>query len=151
MSIVKAATLETLMEEWNKDVIIDETELDRESLKQSMLHAKWLNWLSLYKMKALTLQKKIGETKGLLARYYNGYMTKQELESIGREQYRNKTPLKSELERMMDADPLLTDLNLKFEINIVLAEYCEHVIKSIRDRGFSIQTAVEWKKFSSGM
>ena len=148
---MKPLTLEQLMQEWEKDSQIDEHNLDRESLKQGNLHSKWLNLLSTYKMKALVLQSKINEIKMQLSRYYNGHMTKDELADFGRPQYQHKAPLKSELERLTEADPLFIQAKERFEINLVLAEFCESVIKCIRDRGFSIQAAIEWKKFVAGI
>lgn len=148
--LIKAPSLETLMEEWNRDCVVDETNLDSEALSQGKLHSKWLNYLSSYKMKALAIQKKQNETRVLLSRYYNGHMTKTELESIGRPQYLHKQPIKSELERMIAADPLFADTQQKYEINIILAEYCEEVIKAIKDRGFNIKNAADWRKFIAG-
>ena len=151
MTFLKVPTLEQLMSEWNSDAKIDDVDLDRESLRQGILHSKWLNYLSSSKMKALALKSKMNEVKGLLARYYNGYLTADELKEIGRDQYRHKQPIKSELERMIDADPLYVDLAQKYEINLVLAEFCEEVIKHIRDRGFNIKNAADWRKFEAGI
>lgn len=142
--------LTSLMEEWTADSAVDEDSLDRESLNQGKLHAKWLNKMTNYKMAAIAIKSRIDKTRGILTRYYNGYMTKPELEAIGREQYRHKQPLKTELERLISADPMFSELEQKYDINLVFAEYCEEVIRAIKNRGFDIKNAGDWRKFIAG-
>jgi len=86
----------------------------------------------------------------MLTRYYNGLMDQEELKELGRPQYQYKTPLKTELERLLESDQIVLDIKQRYYYYTILAEYCEDVLKAIRDRGFSIRTAVDWQRFVAG-
>jgi hypothetical protein len=68
-------TLENILEEWQTDCEIDENNLDKSSIEIAKLHAKYLEMLSITKLK---LKKTELNQKILLKEkwlYYNGKMT----------------------------------------------------------------------------
>ena len=72
-------TLENILEEWQKDCQIDENNLDVSSIEIAKLHAKYLEMLSITKLK---LKKTELNQKILLKEkwlYYNGKLTEDEL------------------------------------------------------------------------
>lgn len=142
--------LEELIEDWESDSTIDSTILDHESLKQPKLHSKWVTRLTKNKVKCFKIEKELAEAKSMLTRYYNGLMDQEELKELGRPQYQYKTPLKTELERLLESDQIVLDIKQRYYYYTILAEYCEDVLKAIRDRGFSIRTAVDWQRFVAG-
>lgn len=143
-------TLEELIEEWNEDSVIDNKILDHESLKQPKLHAKWVDRLTKNKIKCYKIEKELVEAKATLTKYYNGLMDKEELDKLGRPQYQHKTPLKTELERLLESDQIVLDIKQRYYYYSIMLEYCEDVLKAIRDRGFAIRTAVDWQRFVAG-
>lgn len=143
-------TMEELMEEWKKDSIIDRDHLDTASLMTANFHQKYLDLLTHYKIKIFALDKKYLEMKGLRSRYYNGQMTKSELAEYGWQQYQYKTPLKSELERLLETDQYLLNIKDKTSYYTFCFEYCEEVIKSLRDRNYQIRAAIDFMKFQAG-
>jgi len=138
------------MAEWKQDAIIDPLHLDDASLRTANLHQKYLDLLTNYKIKIFALEKKYLEMKGLRSRYYNGQMTKEELSKYGWDQYQYKTPLKSELERLLETDDHLLTLKDKSSMYTFCFEYCEEVIKSLRDRNYQIRAAIDFMKFQNG-
>jgi hypothetical protein len=142
--------LEELMEQWKVDSTIDHSHLDTSSIRTANLHQKYLDLLTKYKIKIFALDKKYLEMKGLRSRYYNGQMTKQELSDNKWEQYLYKTPLKSELERLLETDPYLLEIKDKTSYFTFCFEYCEEVLKALRDRNYQIKAAIDFMKFQAG-
>lgn len=142
--------LEKFQREWAVDSEIDDINLDREALKQPKLHQKWVDYLTSAKIKLYKTEKELSEARARLTEYYMGRMTKDELNALGRTQYLHKTPLKSELEKLLDSDPIVLDINQKFYYYTTLVEYAQSVLGAIRDRGFSIKTAADYRKFLAG-
>lgn len=142
--------LEQLMEQWETDSKIDHSHLDVSSIRTANLHQKYLDLLTHYKIKIFAMDKKYLEMKGLRSRYFSGQMTKQELQENGWEQYQYKTPLKSELERLLETDSYLLDIKDKTSYYTFCFEYCEEVLKSLRDRNYQIRAAIDFMKFQAG-
>lgn len=142
--------LEKLKQEWQQDSEIDDINLDREALRQPKLHSKWLDCLTKAKIKLYKVEKELIEARAKLTEYYNGRMTKEELAALGRTQYLHKTPLKSELEKLLDSDQIVVDINQKFYYYNTIVEYATSVLGAIRDRGFSIKSAIDFRKFLAG-
>ena len=142
--------MEELMAAWKEDSVIDRDNLDIASIRTANLHQKYLDLLTHYKIKIFALDKRYLEMKGLRSRYYNGQMTKAELDERQWSQYQYKTPLKSELERLLETDPFLLDIKDKTSYFTFCFEYCEEVIKSLRDRNYQIRAAIDFMKFQAG-
>lgn len=143
--------LETLKDEWEKDCQIDRDNLDEASIRTANLHQKYLNILTDYKLRLFKLEKEYLEMKGVRSRYYNGQLTKEELQQYKWQQYQYKTPLKSELERLLETDDnLLNILDRESYIKICF-EYTEEILKSLRERNWQIRNAIEFIKFQAGV
>ena len=75
--------MKTILEEWEKDCVIDDMNLDESSRITPTLHAKYLQLLSNHKLmlrRAEFKQKELLKDKWL---YYNGKMTQEEVETRG--------------------------------------------------------------------
>ena len=75
--------LKAIHEMWAKDCVIDSNELDKSSREQPLLHAKYLELLSTYKLqskRAEFQQKVLLKQKWL---YYNGKMDHETLQELG--------------------------------------------------------------------
>lgn len=143
--------LDTLKEEWEKDCQIDRDRLDESSIRTANLHQKYLNILTDYRLRLFKLEKEFLEMKGLRSRYYMGQLTKDELTEKSWQQYQYKTPLKSELERLLETDDhLLSILDRQSYIKICF-EYTEEIMKSLRERNWQIRNAIEFIKFQAGV
>jgi hypothetical protein len=142
--------LTDLKASWALDSVIDSRDLDREALRTANLHQKYLDLLMDFKMKVLKKDREFLTMKGLRSKYYSGQCTREELAENGWDQYQYKTPLKSELERLLETDPYLLALKDATTHYTLCFEYTEEVMKSIRSRSYDIKTAVEWQKFQAG-
>lgn len=142
--------LDQLKEEWAKDSVIDENKLHEASIRTANLHQKYLDILTAYKLKIFKLDKEYLTMKGLRSKYYLGQMTKDELRAKNWEQYQYKTPLKSELERLLETDQYLLDILDSQSYYKFCFEYCEEVLRALRERNWQIRNAIEWIKFQAG-
>ncbi len=143
-------TLDELKHEWEKDNVIDINKLDEASIRTANLHQKYLDALTDYKLKIFKLEKDMLKVKALRIRYYNGQLTNQELKNLGWDQYQYKTPLKSELERLLQTDEYIIDIIDKQNYYKFCFEYAEEVIKALKDRNWQIRNTIEWIKFQAG-
>lgn len=142
--------LDELKDQWAIDCTINQDRLDEESIRTANLHQKYLDALTDYKLKIFKLNKDYLTLKGLRSRYYNGQLTREELKENQWEQYQYKVPLKSELERLLETDPVLLDILDKQSYFKFCFEYTEEILKALRDRNWQIRTAVDFKKFIAG-
>lgn len=142
--------LKLIQNEWAKDSVIDQTNIDDEVAKTPRLHQKYLDFLTALKVLVFKRQAEFLELKGARSRYYNGSMTKEELGKYGWVQYQGKTPLKAELERLLEGDSVMLVVEEKlFELKASF-EYVEEIMKSLRYRSSDLKTIMEWKRFIAG-
>lgn len=142
--------LEELKQQWEVDCQIDPFDLGTSAIRTANLHQKYLNILTDYKLRMFKFEKDFLEMKGLRVRYYMGQLTKQELETYGWTQYQYKTPLKSELERLLQSDTILLNMLDKQRFTQMCIDYTDEIMKSLKERTWQIRNAIEWRKFESG-
>lgn len=139
-----------LLESWEKDCLIDRTNLMGIMFGHPQLHGKYLTHLMTYKMNLRKSVMKYQSVRLLRQRYFNGEMTKEMLDEQGWVQYNIRRPLKSELESLLDASP---DLQLLQEKSVYLESLvlsCESILKDISNRYFLFSNLVSYEKFQAG-
>ena len=141
--------IEQIVNEWNKDCKIDETELGSESAKIPQVHNKYLKIymgerIALFKLKSET--KKVKRT---LLEYYLGELDQEELDHLGRQQFYKKL-LKNEVDVYIESDDMMIEANLRLGMQDEKVAYLDSIIKNINNRGFQLKTAVDWARFTTG-
>jgi hypothetical protein len=138
-----------LYEMVKKDLEIDKTELDTESLKTPQLHNKYLILHSQEKLKLeqLLSQRKITRRDKWL--YYTGKMSEEELESREWEPF-DLVILKTDVDRFIDADDDIIKIGAKITLQQELVNYLESIVKLISNRQWNIRAALDWIKFTQG-
>jgi hypothetical protein len=84
-------------------------------------------------------------------RYYNGELTKEELDKYGYSQYLFSKPLKSQMDALLDGDPDLQELQEKALYVEGLVQACEMIMKDIGNRYYLFRSMVDYEKFLSGV
>ena len=142
-------TLDELKKMVSEDIIIDDTELDLESLKTPQLHNKYL---VLFTDEKLILTKLNSELK-ILERnkwlYYTGKMSQEQLEEHDWEPF-DLNILKTDIDRFMQADNDIITLSNKVALQKEKVNYLENIIKIINNRQWSIRSTIDWLKFTNG-
>lgn len=141
--------LEKIVEMWDKDCKIDETELGLESTKIPQVHNKYLKIYMGERITFFKLQSEVKKIRRTLTEYYLGELSREELEELGRDQFYKKL-LKNEIDTYIESDNLLIDSLLKMSLQEQKVNYLESVIKSINNRGYNIKNAIEWMRFTTG-
>lgn len=142
--------LKEVQSEWKTDSFLDQHRIDEEIVKIPRLHQKYLDLLTDFKFKVFKKQAEFLKLKGARSRYFSGVMSKEELEKYGWLQYQGKTPLKSELERLLEVDDVLLSAEEHLYELKACFEYVESVMGVLKWRGSELKTLVDYKKWIDG-
>ena len=129
-----------IIEEWKQDCPIDDTTLDKESVKIPTLHGKYLE---LHSREKIFLNYLGVEYKKLYREKWEYYSGKAE------KPFQLKL-LKTDLHIYLDSDDKLCELKEKIDTQKQKVSYVESVIKSLGTRSFHITNAINWRKFTAG-
>ena len=138
--------LEKLQEMADKDLAINETELDLESLKTPQLHNKYMKHYTKFKLMLTKAETDYKQLKRHKWEYYTGKSDP----SVYKEKPFDLKILKADVHIYMDSDDELQKSDQKAAYLKQVVSYLEQVLRSINNRTFLIKNAIEWKKFTSG-
>lgn len=139
-----------LITEWEKDSEIDRTELGKESLRIPQLHSKYLKEFYLAKSLHAKLTADYKAMYKLKHQYYQGILSKEELEQHGWDPQPLKI-LKSDISVYMDSDIDLQSIQTKIQLTEDKIEFIENIIRTLNNRGYLLKNAIEWEKFKMGL
>lgn len=141
--------LDDIIAEWEKDCDIDKTELADEALRVPKLHHKYFR---IYTTEKLLLRKYESQLKQLKLEKYEFYTMghTEETRDKGWELPPKGLILKGDVPMYMEADNDIVEMSLKIGLQQEKVEFLDSIIKSFRDRGFLIKSAIEWHKFTMG-
>ncbi len=139
-------TLEELQDQASKDLAIDETQLDIESLSTPTIHSKYLKIYSTY---ALMLKKEEGDYSKLHIKKWLFFTGKAAPEEYKDQDFQLKV-LRQDVDKFIDADDLIIKQRQKIEYLKQICKFCEDTLRMINNRGFQIKNAIDWKKFTGG-
>ena len=130
-----------------KDLKINDTELDLESLKTPQLHNKYMKFHNQY----VNLLKKAEQDLARLTREKWEYYTGKADPSVYQERPFNLKILKQDVDKYLKADEDLIKLEQKVTYVQSVVDYLDRTVKIISNRGFQIKNAIDWRKFTSGV
>jgi len=145
-------TLENILEQWKNDSVIDEHNLDRSSIDIVKLHAKYLEMLSITKLKLKRTelnQKILLKDKWL---YYNGKLTEDELVEKGWEYdpFRGMKIMKGDMNKYYDSDIDIQQSEEKVVYYKTIVETLSEIVDTLRWRHQTISNIIKWKQFQAG-
>lgn len=143
--------LTELQEAWKNDSRIDETNLGRAAAKTPELHAKYLNLLTSAKLQFRKAESDYLRLRRVKYRYFRGELTRQELESLGWEQYQGVKPIKNEMDEFISTDDDLITAQDKLEYLRTVLTQLEFILKSLNSRTWDIKNTIEYLKFTNGL
>lgn len=138
--------LEELQKQAEKDLYIDDLQLDIESLKTPNLHGKYLQY---YNQFTLLLKKSKSDLKVLTREKWEYYMGKSDPEVYQKKPFDLKV-LKQDVPLYLESDPDIVALQGKIDYYECIVNYLEQILRSLNNRGFQIKNAIDWKKFVEG-
>ena len=139
--------LDDIQSMWEKDSQIDKDNLHDESLKIPALHAKYhelFNNILLLRKRAEQQRKNIRHER------YEFFSGKADPEVYIENPFPKKIRDKDTMQKYMDADENMKNINLKIDYYETQMNYLESILKQINNRTYQIKNAIEWNKFISG-
>lgn len=136
--------------DWAIDCKIDLTDLNASSIAQFELHHKYYKILNFAKRRHREL---VSEKKRLYVQkndYYTNKMAPREMKELGWEPNR-RTLLKTDLDKWIDCDQHMIDLNLKIGEYADIVSFTEDIVQVLNRRSFTIKNIIENKKFENGI
>jgi len=145
--------LQTILEMWKKDSTIDELNLDESSRESAKLHGKYLELLSVNRMK---LKKAEMDFKVILKNkflHYNGKLSQMEIEDLGwdYDPLNGLTILKGDMDKFYDSDPVVQEQQAKIQYLEEVCATLKEILENVKWRHQNIKNMIEWKKFVSGI
>ena len=144
--IIYTMNLEELQAEADKDLVIDDTELDTESLKTPILHNKYLQYYNKFN---LLLKKSQWEERTLNREKWEYYTGKSD-PSVYKEKPFDLKVLKADVHIYINSDEDLQKIQAKVVYQEAIVNYLEQILRIINNRSFTIKNAIEWRRFTSG-
>ena len=139
-------TLEELQSQADKDLVIDDTELDTESLRTPILHNKYLQYYNKFN---LLLKKSQWEERTLQREKWEYYTGKSD-PSVYIERPFDLKVLKNDVHIYINADEDIQKVQAKIVYQEAIVNYLEQILRMINNRSFTIKNAIEWRRFTSG-
>ena len=143
-------TLDDYFAAWEADAEMDLSDLDNESRRVPLLHAKW--W-KLYTAERLRYKKLDFEYKQLYKlrwEYWLGKLDEAERIKRGWPVQPMKVLQGAPLNVYLEGDPVLAEKGKSRVLSEETLRFLEDVIKSINNRGYLIRSALDYLKFKMG-
>ena len=138
--------LEKLQEMADKDLAINETELDLESLKTPQIHNKYMKHYTKFKLMLTKAETDLAQLKRDKWEYYTGKADA----SVYAEKPFDLKILRTDVDKYIEADDDLIKAKQKVQYLYAVIDYLDKTIKQISNRTFTIKNAIDWRKFTSG-
>ena len=139
-------TLEELQEQVDKDLKINDTELDLESLKTPQLHNKYLKEYNNFKLLLSRAESDYKILKRVKWEYYTGKASPQ----VYQQKPFNLKIMKSDIDKYLESDEELIKAKQKIDYLETVVNYLDRTLKIIGGRDWQIRNSIEWRKFTSG-
>ena len=141
--------LEEILDSWDRDSNIDQTELGRESLKIPLLHAKYVRWLANERLVCKKLKVELKQLELEKYEFYTQGPTKEQKDAGWILPARGMI-LKQEVSQYTSGDKDLINVSLKIGMAEEKVALLESIIWSLKDRTFALKNALDFLKFTSG-
>jgi hypothetical protein len=142
-------TFDELKEMVKKDISLDETQLDKESVRTPQIHNKYLLFFMEEKLSLARIESELEVLRKKKWLYFSGKMTEEELKENGWEQF-DLHIIRTDMDRLIEADDQVIRQKLKVEYQREKVNYLENIIKIINNRQWNIRSIIDWTKFANG-
>lgn len=141
-------TLEEILSEWDKDAVIDRLDLTAASLDIPKLHAKYYRTYIKERARLVHLN---GEYKQTRLDKYEFYIDGPHSETPSDWELPAKGRIiKADVERYLDADKHLLDMERKVELQKEKVKFLESILYTLNTRNYVIKNAIDMIKFEAG-
>lgn len=142
-------SIEQIEKIWAADSAIDHTDLVGDSAGQYKLHHKYFKVLNFVKRKLRESTTQKARLVQLKYDYFSNQIAPQQLKELGWEPNR-RVIMKNEIDRFIDADQDIIDINLDIGNYHDMVDFLESIIRCINQRQFTVKNIIEQNKFING-
>lgn len=143
-------SLEELQNMWDSDAKVNPLDLGKSAQDNSSLGAKYGRHLANFRLASRRANVALVDKKRIRWRYFRGDLSQSELKELGWDQYRLATPLKAEMEMLVESAPEIVTATDRVEYIETVVLYLEGVLKTLSNRTWDIKTALEYEKYTHG-
>ncbi|CAB4222743.1 Recombination, repair and ssDNA binding protein UvsY [uncultured Caudovirales phage] len=141
-------SLEQILEFWEKDAEMDQTEPGKELINIPKLHNKYLTILVKHKLASKKAHFDYTRMRKIKWEYYTGKLSQDELLQYGWEPFTLK--LKSDVATYLEADNNLIKLLEKKVLHDEIVSVVESIMGEIKQRSWTLKSFIDWERFISG-
>ena len=134
----------------NRDMVMDETELNIESMKTPQLQNKYLIMYTDEKLILGKMKSDMSIIKKKKWLYYTGKISQEELEFLNWAPF-DLNILKTDIDKFLDSDDDIILIKNKVLLQQEKVDYLESIIKIINNRQWLIRATIDWLKFTNGV
>ena len=138
--------LEQLQLEADKDLKINDTELDLESLKTPQLHNKYMKHYTKFKLLLTRTEDELRTMKRDKWEYYTGKADP----SVYQAKPFDLKIMRTDIDKYLEADEDLQKLSQKIAYLITVVDFLDKTLRVIVNQTYTIKNAIEWRRFTSG-
>ena len=142
-------TLDDIRKEIERDVRLDETALDIESLKIPQLHSKYLNFLMDERLSLAKITSDYDTTLRIKWEYYTGKMSQEQLTAHGWEPFALRV-WRNDLDLYLNSDADISKARQRVVYQKEKISLLEEIVKELNNRHWKIRNAIDWRKFVNG-
>ena len=138
--------LEQLQLEADKDLKINDTELDLESLKTPQLHNKYMKHYTKFKLLLTRTEDELRTIKRDRWEYYTGKADP----SVYQAKPFDLKIMRTDIDKYLEADIDIQKLSQKVAYLITVVDFLDRTLRVVVNRTYTIKNAIEWRRFTSG-
>lgn len=141
--------LEDVLKYWDKDSVVDDSNISLEIVNIPKLHAKYIRILNDHKLAAIKSKFNYDKMKEIRTSYYLGHLDKETLEQYEWEQFDIHVS-KAGVDKYLNADDNLIKILQKKAYHDQVVSTCESILYELKNRSWQLKTLVDYQKFLSG-
>jgi len=138
--------LEQLQLEADKDLKINDTELDLESLKTPQLHNKYMKHYTKFKLLLTRTEDELRTIKRDKWEYYTGKADP----SVYQAKPFDLKIMRTDIDKYLEADEDIQRLSQKVAYLVTVVDFLDRTLRVVVNRTYTIKNAIEWRRFTSG-
>ena len=138
--------LEQLQLEADKDLKINDTELDLESLKTPQLHNKYMKHYTKFKLLLTRTEDELRTIKRDKWEYYTGKADP----SVYQAKPFDLKIMRTDIDKYLEADEDIQRLSQKVAYLVTVVDFLDRTLRVLVNRTYTIKNAIDWRRFTSG-
>lgn len=148
--MIEDLKIDTVLEEWKGDSVLDESRLASEIIKLPKLHAKYLEYYIHFKHKLSKMESTRNKMGWRKRQYFRGEMDFETLKKFGWSQWNGLKPSATELNQLLEFDTDMNNLNVEVADLKAAVSGCEYILNQLKGREYSLKGLIEYQRFLAG-